>query len=247
MSLPAESSSTAAESITAPLTNSLNSFTSAITGAVAGSDSDLPDSVVDSGGAESGYSIWSIISGILIVLIIWVLIFNLFNLGQFTGWVESVLAWIGYSTGETVKTTASVGAAGLKGGADVASGAVTGSVNILEKGLNLTPQEKMRAQNQQQAQATALNPPPLNPETVETSENNVLSTGLANLKKMAPLPSPDDATSVTQSGGRSKSGYCYIGEDRGFRSCIKVGENDQCMSGDIFPTMDICINPNLRA
>jgi len=171
----------------------------------------------------------------------------LFNLGKFTGWVESVLTWIGYSTGETVKTTASVGAAGLKGGADVASGVVTGSVNILEKGLNLTPQEKIRAQNQKQAQATALNPPPLNPEDVETSENNVLSTGLANLKKLAPMPSPDDATSVTQSGGRSKSGYCYIGEDRGFRSCISVGENDQCMSGDIFPTMDICINPNLRA
>lgn len=239
MSLPAESSSIAAESITAPLTNSLNSFTSTITGA-AGSDS-----VADSG-TESGYSIWSIISGILIVLIIWVLIFNLFNLGKFTEWVESILAWIGYSTSETVKTTANVGAAGLKGGADVASGAVTGSVNILEKGLNLTPEDKMRAQNQQQAQATAPNPPPLNPE-VEISENNILSTGLANLKKMAPIPSPDDATSVMQSGGRSKSGYCYIGEDRGFRSCIKVGENDQCMSGDIFPTMDICINPNLRA
>ena len=242
MSLPAESSSTAAESITAPLTSSLNSFTSAITGAVA---SDLPDSA-DAGGTDSGYSIWSIISGILIVLIIWVLIFNLFNLGKFTDLIQSALKWIGYSTGETVKTTASVGATGLKGGADLASGAVTGSVNILEKGLNLTPEAK-RAQNQQQAQATALNPPPLNPETVETSENNVLSTGLANLKKMAPIPSPDDATSVTQSGGRSKSGYCYIGEDRGFRSCIKVGENDQCMSGDIFPTMDICINPNLRA
>ena len=161
--------------------------------------------------------------------------------------IQSALKWIGYSTGETVKTTANVGAAGLKGGADVASGAITGSVNILEKGLNLTPQEKMRTQNQQQAQATALNPPPLNPKTVETSEDNVLSTGLANLKKMAPMPSPDDATSVTQSGGRSKSGYCYIGEDRGFRSCIRVGENDKCMSGDIFPTMDICINPNLRA
>jgi hypothetical protein len=181
------------------------------------------------------------------VLIIWVLIYNLFNLGKFTDLIESALKWIGYSTGETVKTTASVGAAGLKGGADVASAAVTGSVDVLEKGLNLSPEVKMRAQNQQQAQATALNPPSLNPETVETTENNVLSTGLANLKKMAPIPSPDDATSVTQSGGRSKSGYCYIGEDRGFRSCIKVGENDQCMSGDIFPTMDICINPNLRA
>jgi len=236
MSLPAESSS--AESITAPLTDSLNFL----------SDSAAPDATSGTAGeADSGYSIWSIISGILILLIIWVLIFNLFNLGKFTDLIQSALKWIGYSTGETVKTTANVGAAGLKGGADVASDVVTGSVDILQKGLNLTPEDKIIARNQKQAQATALNPPPLNPDIVETSENNVLSTGLANLKKMAPMPSPDDATSVTQSGGRSKSGYCYIGEDRGFRSCIRVGENDQCMSGDIFPTMDICINPNLRA
>ena len=236
MSLPAESSS--AESITAPLTDSLNFL----------SDSAAPDATSGTAGeADSGYSIWSIISGILILLIIWVLIFNLFNLGKFTDLIQSALKWIGYSTGETVKTTANVGAAGLKGGADVASDVITGSVDILQKGLNLTPEDKIIARNQKQAQATALNPPPLNPDTVETSEDNVLSTGLANLKKMAPMPSPDDATSVTQSGGRSKSGYCYIGEDRGFRSCIRVGENDQCMSGDIFPTMDICINPNLRA
>ena len=236
MSLPAESSS--AESITAPLTESLNFL----------SDSAAPDATSGTTAAEtdSGYSIWSIISGILILLIIWVLIFNLFNLGKFTDLIQSALKWIGYSTGETVKTTANVGAAGLKGGADVASDVITGSVDILQKGLNLTP-EDIIARNQRQAQATAINPPPLNPDIVETSENNVLSTGLANLKKMAPMPSPDDATSVTQSGGRSKSGYCYIGEDRGFRSCIRVGENDQCMSGDIFPTMDICINPNLRA
>ena len=44
-----------------------------------------------------------------------------------------------------------------------------------------------------------------------------------------------------------KSGYCFIGEDKGFRSCMYVGKRDVCMSGDIFPTMDVCINPSLRA
>lgn len=58
------------------------------------------------------------------------------------------------------------------------------------------------------------------------------------------VPEPDEAGNVTQRG--NKSGYCYIGEDRGFRSCVKVGTADTCMSGDIFPTEDICINPNLR-
>jgi hypothetical protein len=236
MSLSADSSSPLAAEQIAPAASSSNSFDF------------FSDSAADAStdAADSGYSIWSIVSGILIVLIIWVLIYNLFNLGKFTEMIQSVLKWIGYSTGETVKTTADVSATGLKSGVDVATDAVTGSVNILEKGLNLTPEAKMRAQNQQQAQATAINPPPFNPEADKTNEDKILSTGLANLKKMAPMPSPDDATSVTQSG-RSKSGYCYIGEDRGFRSCIQVGENDQCMSGDIFPRMDICINPNLRA
>lgn len=221
---------TGTSSITKTLTNV---FSSSSPSAAA---EPIIDSYGDATGAsdsESGYSIWSVLSGILIVLIIWVLIFNLFNLGKVTDWIESVLKFFGYSTGETIKTTANVGAAGVTGSTNVAAGAVAGGVNMLEKGLKLTPEEK----SQGQAQNTALYPP-------TTSESAVLSTGLANIKKMT--PAPDDATSVTQSGGRSKSGYCYIGEDRGFRSCIKVGENDQCISGDIFPTMDICINPNLR-
>lgn len=43
-----------------------------------------------------------------------------------------------------------------------------------------------------------------------------------------------------------KVGYCYIGADRNVRTCVKVGENDTCMSGEVFPTMDLCINPNLK-
>ena len=44
----------------------------------------------------------------------------------------------------------------------------------------------------------------------------------------------------------NKEGSCLIGNDRGFNSCINVGRNDYCMSGDIYPTKDICINPSLR-
>lgn len=44
-----------------------------------------------------------------------------------------------------------------------------------------------------------------------------------------------------------KSGYCYIGSDNNYRTCVQVYPSDICMSGDIFPSMDICINPSLRA
>ena len=65
-------------------------------------------------------------------------------------------------------------------------------------------------------------------------------------KKLPVIPEADDSTSRIQMKPASKSGFCYIGEDRGFRSCIEVGEGDVCMSGNIFPTDAICINPNLR-
>jgi hypothetical protein len=82
---------------------------------------------------------------------------------------------------------------------------------------------------------------------------NVLQKGLdkTNNKKQHSddkMPLPDDAGSFIQASKASKkAGFCYIGEDRGFRSCISVGEGDTCMSGDIFPSREVCINPSLRS
>jgi hypothetical protein len=56
----------------------------------------------------------------------------------------------------------------------------------------------------------------------------------------------DSASSIQQTKSASKAGWCFIGEDRGFRSCIKVNDEDNCMSGSIFPSQEICVNPNLR-
>jgi len=72
-------------------------------------------------------------------------------------------------------------------------------------------------------------------------------TNTALTKQKPFIPEPDvSASRVQATKPSSKQGYCYIGEDRGFRSCIEVGQGDVCMSGDIFPTKDICINPKLR-
>jgi hypothetical protein len=76
--------------------------------------------------------------------------------------------------------------------------------------------------------------------------NNNLVSPQKKYKKLPVIPQADDSTSAIQMNPTSKAGFCYIGEDRGFRSCIDVGVGDVCMSGDIFPTEAICINPNLR-
>ncbi len=45
---------------------------------------------------------------------------------------------------------------------------------------------------------------------------------------------------------KSKAGYCYVGSDRNVRTCVEVGEDDVCMSGEIYPSHDLCVNPNLK-
>ena len=65
-------------------------------------------------------------------------------------------------------------------------------------------------------------------------------------KKKHHRPEADSALGMTQSSqSKRKSGYCYIGEDRGFRSCIKV-DDSPCLSGMIYPTKEHCIHPHLR-
>jgi len=73
--------------------------------------------------------------------------------------------------------------------------------------------------------------------------NNVLEN--KSYSNSSPI-ADDSYSNIQRSKPTHKSGWCYIGEERGFRSCIEVGDNDLCMSGNIFPSQEICINPTLR-
>ena len=54
------------------------------------------------------------------------------------------------------------------------------------------------------------------------------------------------ASSVLDLKMAKTPGYCYVGTDRNVRTCVKVGMGDKCASGKVFPTMDLCVNPNLK-
>lgn len=51
---------------------------------------------------------------------------------------------------------------------------------------------------------------------------------------------------VPEPSSSEQHGYCYVGKENNLRHCAKVSSKSKCMSGDIFPTMDLCINPKLR-
>ena len=86
-----------------------------------------------------------------------------------------------------------------------------------------------------------------NPNAHDNAQNTALNRAL-NISKQQELTKQDyvanDSYDSTQQG---KAGWCYIGSEQGYRSCSQVGEADTCMSGNIFPTQDICVNPSLRA
>lgn len=44
----------------------------------------------------------------------------------------------------------------------------------------------------------------------------------------------------------TSNGFCYIGYDLGQRECTDIYAGEICMSGQIFPTMDVCVNPKFR-
>jgi len=166
----------------------------------------------------------------LIILILAILGFNLFTyLGIFTDATADVLAPLakifGKSSGDILKQTAIVSGEGSKGLIDVASGSIVSGVDVLQQNVtdNSVRNRIMRNKIDDNSRSD---------EIYYRPTNNFIPVG-------------DDAGSKTQTS-QSKSGFCYIGEDRGFRSCIEVNENDTCLSGVIFPSRAICINPNLR-
>lgn len=41
----------------------------------------------------------------------------------------------------------------------------------------------------------------------------------------------------------NSNGFCYIGYDKNVRECTHVSQGDICMSGQVFPSMDVCQYP----
>ena len=62
-------------------------------------------------------------------------------------------------------------------------------------------------------------------------------------ENIQPLNGNEDIFSKGKTG---QAGYCYVGEDRTYRTCIAMGIHDKCMSGEIFQSKKVCEYPELR-
>ncbi len=178
---------------------------------------------------------------LLIILILAFLGFNIFAyLAKGTQTVTDVFApLIEKIFGTTVAITGQavdVSAEGAKVVVGATASAIEGGLTAIQ---DITPNSATAP--------SSVKGQPVNQQQVDTIQQSTLNRALNTAQSQQPVEQDyqaNEASSSVHSAG--KSGWCYIGDDRGFRSCAQVGANDTCMSGDIFPSQEICMNPNLR-
>ena len=159
-----------------------------------------------------------------------------------------ILTFFNYSALETTKQTIDLTATGTKSATDIVSNTAINTIDNIQQTAVATsgvsiPQGKMSSSSFPQSLNQNVN---INQNQNQNlnQEQDSLSNALENAKQSGNV-SPDESRSSIQTTG--KSGWCYIGGEKGVRSCAEIGVNDICMSGNVFPNLEICMNPNLRA
>ena len=201
---------------------------------------------------------------IIIILILAFLGINIFaylakgtqeTVSIFSKIFEPILKVFGYTTLTTTKQTIETSATGATAGINMVAGTTSDTIdNIIQTDGSGTPVATSGTST-----GVSSNVPQGNISTSLPVQNNIqknntkiekwredaLSKALESAEQKQSQVSPDDSRSSIQTTGQS--GWCYIGDDQGLRTCSEIGVNDVCMSGDVFPSQSVCINPKLRA
>jgi len=237
--LPEENNSLK-ESMTKPVTSIMENMSSAKDSlkTIGSSGTQVISSVAET--TTSLFNMKNILFAIIIILFLAFLGFNIFKYFAsgtdiITNLLAPIIAVFGKITGDTAKTTINETSGGSKTIVDKTSETTksildnvqqgtTGGIDVLQNNLKKT------------SEASTNNEDALTLSIVNT----------ANADKMTDYSVKDDEPEPTQTNTLNQ-GYCYIGKINDTRYCGKVSNREQCMSGDIYPSMDICVNPSLRA
>ena len=180
-------------------------------------------------GSSDSWSTTNIVTLILIIVLLAVLGLNIFAyLAQGTDYLGNLMqkfsSMLPGKAKDLVKTTVT----GMDLGVDVAAGAVKDAGDVLSRELDLKRTDLWNTRDR----------------GIKRGMDDRHILGINKYPEHEPGYIEGEEDDNIQE--KHKPGYCYIGTDRGYRSCIKVNMHDDCESKKIFPTMDICINPSLR-
>jgi len=83
--------------------------------------------------------------------------------------------------------------------------------------------------------------------SIDIAEGAVQDIGNLLIKSSAKAPddpNPDTSDNKIQNAvGSSKTKWCLVGEYENKRGCIDIKESDKCLSGQVFPSEQQCLNP----
>lgn len=193
--------------------------------------------------SQQPQSFFSSISTVIIIGICIIFILAYFNINLFTitGNIIQritnivtpiflgILKYFGIVVGDTVVVTTNVASSGVSDIAtsvDTANKAISGTIvsGIQGNGVNESAYPMKTIQN------------------INEQSFNIINTA----PQIATQQQKDyDKQYVNDVQYNTPVGYCFIGQQNQ-RYCSEISEANQCASGDVFPTMNMCINPNLR-
>ena len=129
--------------------------------------------------------------------------------------VSELLGLLGYTTGTVINTSADVAADAAKGAIDIAEGTIQNVGDLMIK-----------------ASKDDIN------LTSKSSLDNVLSMETVNNVDMDISENP-----IQKPISSNKINWCLVGEYKNKRKCIDVQDSDKCMSGQVFPNLETCLQP----
>jgi len=134
---------------------------------------------------------------------------------------SQILSVFGYTTGSIINKSADIVSDTAKFGIDVAEGSIQSVGNLLKNASE---------------------------KNVDPNSRNQLDITLNDSKYRLAKSEPDNSTSPIQKPITSnKVGWCLVGEYEGKRGCIEVSDQNKCLSGQIFPDEQMCLNPTLTS
>lgn len=78
--------------------------------------------------------------------------------------------------------------------------------------------------------------PGLNSAINQRSANSMFNT----------QPLPDSTANPIQNPiSSNKANWCLVGEYQGKRGCVLITDADKCLSGQVFPNQQMCLNPTM--
>ena len=189
-------------------------------------------------------SIFSSISTIIILIICGIFVLAYFNINLFiitgniiqtitdivTPFFLNILQYFGVALGTTAVVTTTIASSGISeitDSIDASNKAIAGAIvsgiqgdDVYGSAYPMLPVQNINDQSFRIVNTA--------PKMVEKQRQNEVQKYLNNIQYNKPI------------------GYCFIGEQKSQRYCSEITDADKCASGDIFPTMDLCINPNIR-